>query len=77
MQQIIPTTPNDFERLKIIIGIDNDKFCPHCDGQLKTSSKGIFSAGIFYKCLHCGKEYKKTNIIDIKNGSSHFQLSKI
>ncbi len=76
-QQIIPTTPNDFGTLELKIGIDQDEFCPYCDGQLETSSDGIFIAGIFYICKNCGKKYKKTNYLDMTKGGGYFQLAPI
>lgn len=71
---ILPLTPEDFGTLESKIGIDQDKFCSRCDGPLETSNEGIFTAGIFYKCKHCGKKYKKTNYTDFRTKTDYFQL---
>lgn len=71
---ILPFTPEDFRAIESKIEINQDKFCSHCDGPLKTSNEGIFTAGIFYKCKHCEKKYKKTNYIDFQTKTDYFQL---
>jgi tRNA(Ile2) C34 agmatinyltransferase TiaS len=74
---IIPITPEDFSALNNKIETDQDKFCPHCDGELISPGQGIFSPGIFYKCTKCGKNYKKTNYYDMTKGEGYFRLGEI
>lgn len=74
---IIPLAPNDFRTMELKIGINQDKFCRICDGVLKTSSEGIFSAGIFYICQYCGKKFKKTTYRDFRTQQDYFQLEEV
>lgn len=57
------------------IETNQDDICPSCKkGILKTSERGIFAAGIFYKCCDCGAEFKKTNITDMKTGTTYYWM---
>lgn len=76
-RMIIPLTPEDFSTLEKRIGINQDQFCQICDGPLETSSQGMFAAGIFYKCLHCGKTFKKTFYRNLGTQQDYFQLEEI
>lgn len=76
-QTIIPITPNDFRTLELKIGINQDKFCSYCDGTLISPGQGAFAPGIFYKCTHCGKKYKKTKYIDMAKKMGYFQLEEM
>lgn len=73
---IIPLTPNDFRTLELKIGINQDSFCPYCDGTLISPGQGAFAPGIFYKCPDCGKKFKKTKHIDMTKNEGYFQLKE-
>ena len=72
----IPITPEDLVGLEAKIGIDQDKFCPYCDGELETSNGVLFSAGIVYVCRQCEKRFKKTNYRSFGWGEDYFILKE-
>lgn len=74
---IIPITPEDFGIINNLIGIDQDTICLKCEGPLKTSSEGIFSAGIYYSCLDCGAKFKKTAYRDFRTKQDYFRLEEV
>ena len=74
-QKIIPTTPEDFQAWDMKIR-NNDKFCPYCNGELETNNEALFSAGIFYVCRQCGKEFKRTNYTNFQTKENYFVLEE-
>ena len=72
----IPITLEDLAEIEAKIGIDQDEFCPYCDGKLETVKKIPFSIGIFYICRQCGKKFKKTNYRSFGWGEDYFILKE-
>jgi len=73
---ILPIISDGTGTLKTKIGNNQDKICYVCNGPLETKDRGIFAAGIFYKCKSCGKTYKKTTYRDFKTGQDYFLLEE-
>lgn len=71
-----PITTSDFERWGKSITRNNDTICDYCEGELETKEEFPFSAGIYYKCKQCGKEFRKRKYMDFGIGESYFVLEK-
>lgn len=83
---IVPITPEDFERIRKMIGKrplrgdkeESEEFCPVCSSQLVPIERHPFKRGIFYKCPQCSEgknqEFIKRIYGDFRNSESFYRL---